>query len=63
MKKTEIPAFWGDLYQQLYAENHATLTPEILEQQIVPDSVIERWLGKFRGFGWMIKATKPEGDQ
>jgi ubiquinone/menaquinone biosynthesis C-methylase UbiE len=34
MEKTEIQAFWGDLYQQLYAENDASLTPEILERQI-----------------------------
>ncbi len=34
MEKTEIQAFWGDLYRQLYAENDASLTPEILERQI-----------------------------
>lgn len=34
MDKTNIQAFWGDLYQQLYGENDRSLTPEILERQI-----------------------------
>lgn len=32
--KGDIRAFWGDLYQQLYAENDSTLSPESLERQI-----------------------------
>ena len=34
MDKSEIQAFWGDLYQQLYSANDRALTPEILERQI-----------------------------
>ena len=33
-KKSEIRAFWGDLYQQLYAKNDAAMTPQMLESQI-----------------------------
>ena len=32
--KTDIRAFWGDLYKQLYAENDESLTSEELERQI-----------------------------
>lgn len=32
--KSDIRAFWGDLYRQLYAENDAGLTSEALEWQI-----------------------------
>ena len=34
MEKSEIQAFWGDLYHQLYSANDSALTPEILERQI-----------------------------
>ena len=34
MNKTEIREFWGDLYQQLYAENDSTLSPQQLERQV-----------------------------
>ena len=32
--KQDVRAFWGDLYQQLYAENDAGLSPESLLRQI-----------------------------
>lgn len=32
--KSDIQAFWGDLYQQLYGEADASLTPETLEETI-----------------------------
>jgi ubiquinone/menaquinone biosynthesis C-methylase UbiE len=34
MAKENIQAFWGDLYQQLYASNDASLSPDLLEKQI-----------------------------
>ena len=34
MSKQRIQKFWSDNYRQLYAENDASLTPKILEQQI-----------------------------
>ena len=34
VSKTEVQEFWGDLYQQLYADNDDALTPDILERQI-----------------------------
>lgn len=34
VSKTEVQQFWGDLYQQLYADNDDTLNPDVLERQI-----------------------------
>jgi len=34
LEKSDIQAFWGDLYQQLYQDNDRSLTPEVLERQI-----------------------------
>lgn len=30
---------------------------------IVPDTRMERWLGRFLGFAWVLKATKPANEQ